>query len=296
MKAVHLLLTLKCLFECDHCFLFCGPEQKEVYSRKFLEEVIEQVGDMRGLEWIFFEGGEPFLYYPLLLAGIERAACRGLKTGLVTNGYWTVNEDADMWLEPLMEAGLSSISISSGDFHSDYMGRSANEEGMRISLERTADRLGLDISFLETVKPRLDEEGGLENGGVMFRGRAAEKLTEGLPPRPPQELDECPWEDLEDPDRVHIDPSGRVHLCQGLIIGKVNESTLSDVFVSYSPKDHPLIAPLLKGGPLALAEELQYDIGEGYVDACHFCFELRRDLVVAGRFRRYLNPAEVYGL
>lgn len=67
------------------------------------------------------------------------------------------------------------------------------------------------------------------DGGVMFRGRAVETLTGNLPTRPWRELCECPWEDLEAPSRVHVDPYGHVHICQGISMGNMWERPLSEI-------------------------------------------------------------------
>src|SRR5690606_38937905 len=67
---------------------------------------------------IFFEGGEPFLFYPLLLEGIKKASSVGFKVGIVTNAYGANSrEDAELWIKPLIDAGLSYMHISNDEFH-----------------------------------------------------------------------------------------------------------------------------------------------------------------------------------
>ncbi len=52
------------------------------------------------VETVYFAGGEPSLYYPLLLEGLRLAASLGLRAGVVTNAYWATSvEDAEIWLE-----------------------------------------------------------------------------------------------------------------------------------------------------------------------------------------------------
>ena len=299
MKALHILLTLKCIYKCDHCFLFCGPEQTEVFSQNFMEKTISEGAKIPSLEWIFFEGGEPFLYYPLLLRGISKVNSLNLKSGLVSNGYWAVTGDAQLWLQPLKKAGLNSISISTGDFHDSCSGREQNQKNKSATCIKTAaEELEIDLSWLETKEPYINSQGELESGGVMFRGRAADELTENLPRKSSREFHECPWEDLENPERLHIDPAGRIHICQGIIIGNARGKSLAKIIKNYSPYEHPITAPLIKGGPQQLAVNTNHkiDTGSGYVDACHFCFEIRRKLLGAGKYTDYLGPYTVYDL
>ena len=128
----------------------------------------------------------------------------------------------------------------------------------------------------------------------MFRGRAVETLTRGLPTRPWQQLTECPYEDLRDPGRVHVDSYGNVHLCQGLSMGNMWDTSLSELAAHYDADAHPICGPLLQGGPALLAKECDVEHAAEYVDACHFCYLLR--LALLDKFPAFLAPRQVYGL
>jgi hypothetical protein len=128
----------------------------------------------------------------------------------------------------------------------------------------------------------------------MFKGRAADKLTEDLPRRPWQEFTECPHEDLRNPGRVHLDAYGNVHLCQGLSMGNTWETPLSKMVGQYDANSHPICGRLINGGPARLAEEYDVPHEDGYVDACHLCYRVR--LALLDRFPQYLAPRSVYGL
>jgi pyruvate-formate lyase-activating enzyme len=82
-----------------------------------IREILNQAKEAGTVDWIYFEGGEPFLYYQTMLAGIDRALELGFKVGVVTNSYWaTSDEDARLWLTPL--AGkIQDLTISSDLFH-----------------------------------------------------------------------------------------------------------------------------------------------------------------------------------
>ena len=87
LNGLHLLLTYQCNFECDHCFVWGSPNQSGTMSLGQLRNILTQAQELGTIEWIYFEGGEPFLYYPILLAAVHLAVERGFQVGIVTNSY-----------------------------------------------------------------------------------------------------------------------------------------------------------------------------------------------------------------
>ena len=84
-----------------------------------LGDILGQAEELGTVEWICFEGGEPFLYYKTLLSGAQMAADHGFRVGIVTNAYWAVDEnDALECLKPFQYI-LDDLSISSDLYHSD---------------------------------------------------------------------------------------------------------------------------------------------------------------------------------
>jgi len=281
IKAVHFLLTYACNFECDHCFLHCGPGSKGTFTLAQLREAFDQIEELGTVESVYFEGGEPFLYYPLMVQGIRMARERGLEAGVVTNNYWaTAEEDATLWLEPLAGLGLSNLSISDDRFH-----RGDAEPVTARAASAAAEKLGVPASVLSVD--------GLE-GGLMIKGRAADTVSEELPRRPWRGLTSCPYEELGKPKRVHLDPFGWVHLCQGLTMGNINDRPLAAMAAGYDAAKHPICGPLVEGGPALLAERYGVEHGEAYVDECHLCYLTR--LALIDRFPGLLAPRQVYGL
>jgi hypothetical protein len=260
--------------------------------------VLDDLVRIGTIEWVFFEGGEPFLFYPLMLQGIRLARELGFKTGIVTNGYWATSvEDSELWLKPLYELEVSDVTVSDDLFHYEDQ----NDSPAKRALMAAKD-LGLPTGSIciekPTVKTGIDKEqtkgAPVIGGGAMFRGRAAEKLVEGLPKRPWEEFKECPYEDLSHPKRVHIDSYGNVHLCQGLSMGNMWEHNLSTLVKNYDASSHPISGPLVRGGPASLIKEYNIQHEEEYVDACHLCYLTRLKLI--DRFPQYLSPRQVYGL
>ena len=99
---------------------------------------------------------------------------------------------------------------------------------------------------------------------------------------------------MEKPERVHVDPFGNVHICQGLLMSNMWEIPLSELIENYGFNKHPICGPLVEGGPAMLAEKCRVEHDESFVDACQFCFLVRRSLI--DRFPEYLGPRQIYGL
>jgi hypothetical protein len=262
-----------------------------------IRDLLIEAGRIGSVEWIFFEGGEPFLFYPVMLEGIRFARELGFEVGIVTNAYWATSEQvAQDRLHPLAELGLAELSISDDSFHK------GNSDGNRArralaaaaELSISASTICIQQPYVEAI-PGLGLEKGrpVIGGGAMFKGRAVETLTAGLPRRPWQELTQCPHEDLRSPSRVHIDPYGYVHLCQGISIGNAWQHPLSLIVQEYEADTHPICSPLVEGGPTLLAQRYDVDHEAEYVDECHCCYLIRRALI--DRFPDHLAPGQVYG-
>lgn len=294
LTGIHVLLTYQCNLECDHCFVWGSPWQRGTMTLRQLRQVLQQAHDLGTVDWIYFEGGEPFLYYALMRQGVEEAARMGLRVGVVSNGYWATSiEDAALWLAPL--AGLvQELAISSDALHW------GSQDGARAEAVRTAaHRLGIPtgvIRIAQPVTPAPSVRGQLPPGesAVMFRGRAALKLANGQPGQPWTELDTCPFENLRQPSRVHVDPFGYVHICQGIAVGNLFETPLARICAEYDPAVHPVTGPLLDGGPAQLVRRYGLDHASRYADACHLCDVARREL--RRRFPKYLAPDQAYGV
>jgi hypothetical protein len=298
LTGIHLLLTYTCNFECDHCFLYCGPHAEGTFTLEQIRAVLDEAQRTGSVNFVYFEGGEPFLYYPLMVEGIRMAGERGFETGIVTNCYWaTSEEDAGLWLRPLAALELADLSVSDDAFHHGDEGGGPAVRALRAArrLNMPSDSICIEQPSVETGLDKTQEPGRpVIGGGAMFRGRAAEKLVKGLPRRPWEELKHCPHESLRDPGRVHLDPFGHVHLCQGLSMGNMWERPLATLIRDYDPDSHPICGPLLEGGPALLAKQHDVEHEEEYVDECHFCYLVR--LALIDRYPQYLAPRQVYGL
>jgi len=295
LSGLHLLLTYQCTYECDHCFVWGSPWQSGAMTLRDVRRILDEAEQLGTIESIYLEGGEPFLYYPVLVRGVRDAAARGFAVGVVSNAYWATSvDDAHEWLRPF--AGLlADLSISCDTYH-------GGEEDERRARDAriAAERLGIPLGVIRIAPPEEADAPAavgqlpVAESAVRFRGRAAEKLSARAPQGPWDALDGCPYEDLREPSRVHVDPLGNVHVCQGISLGNLFRTPLREICATYDPDAHPITGPLLAGGPAELARCYAVEHGERYADACHLCVEVRGAL--RARFPETLGPDQMYGV
>jgi hypothetical protein len=300
---LHLLLSYKCTLACDHCFVWGSPWQNGTLTLPAIQLILQQAVETGTVTRICFEGGEPFLFYATLLRAAQEAAGLGFKVGVVTNAFWAHTEaDALANLEPF--AGLvQDLTLSSDLFHT----HGPQEGGPQSELlsrqaahaSSAARKLGIPVSLISIALP--EATGAAESVGqlpagqskIMYRGRAADKLADRVAGRPWEEFTACPHENLREPGRVHLDPLGNLHLCQGISPGNLFQTPLSEICARYDPEAHPILGPLLQGGPAELVRQFNLAHAETYADACHLCYKARLALRLC--FPQTLGPDQMYG-
>ena len=292
LTGLHILLTYQCTYECDHCFVWGSPRQEGTLSLEQVEEILKQAREA-GVESIYFEGGEPFLFYAILAKGVRLAAEMGFSVGIVSNAYWA-NTVADA-LENLQPfAGrIADLTVSSDQYHcGDCLGERPQNALV------AAKWLNIPTGMISVAQPegeaaqtrgKIEEE----SAAVMYRGRASQLVTRAAL-HPWENFTECSHEDLREPGRVHLDPFGNLHICQGVVIGNVFEKSLRQICDEYDADAHPICRPLLAGGPAALVTEYNLPHASDYADACHLCYEARTTL--RARFPDLLAPDQMYGV
>jgi hypothetical protein len=321
LEGIHFLVTYRCTYACDHCFVWGSPDADGTMTLAQLTSVVDQ-GAQLGLTDVYFEGGEPTLAYPVVLAAAQRARERGLDVGIVSNCFWATSvADAKVWLAPFAELGVADLSLSSYA----YFVEDADEEQLRNAV-RAARELSIPVSVLEVGAPADIGVPGVCSGDVvevMCKGRAAVALAPERASRPPEELVTCPFEDFTDPGRAHIGPDGELQVCQGISAGNVfaggdgpwpaagvpgaaadaagsdapapRPDGLRRVLDAYAPLARPVIREILAGGPRALAQATGHTPARShYADECHLCYEVRAALRAAGEYPAVLAPGQCY--
>lgn len=294
LTGLHILLTYQCNLACDHCFVWSHTWQRGTLTIEQVDDILEQAQALPSCRSIIFEGGEPFLYYATLQHGVRRAKKMGFTVGIVSNAYWATSKaDAIEWLRPFAGT-LDSISVSSDLYHGGS--QLAGHADRAIA---AAEELGIRLGVIAIARPEAASAasvvGTLPPGEsrIMFRGRAAEKLADKADKHPWESFAECPYEKLESPERVHVDPLGYLHVCQGIVMGNMFEESLQTICARYDPRAHPLIGPLIEGGPAEVASRYDIETVGGYADACELCYTARKAL--RKRFPEELAPDQMYG-
>ena len=163
-----------------------------------------------------------------------------------------------------------------------------------------AQQLGIPLGIISIAQPdatnapsaigQLPEEETV----VMYRGRAAEKLVSQSAQWPWGQFTKCPYEDLKEPGRLHVDPFGNLLICQGISLGNLFNQTLKEICETYYPNSHAITGPLIEGGPVELIQRYELPHKESYADACHLCCGACRAL--RKRFPEILVPDQMYGV
>ena len=140
----------------------------------------------------------------------------GFQVGIVSNGYWATDEDdAVECLKPISSL-IQDLSISSDSYHYEE-----KLSGQMRSACAGAEKLGVPVAVFTIAQPEetnaVSVVGQLEAGesAVMYRGRAAEKLSGRAFKKPWNQFTACPHEELRDPGRVHVDPLGNCTFVKG---------------------------------------------------------------------------------
>ena len=295
LKGVHFLLSYKCDLECDHCFVWGKPTAKGAFRIEQIMDILTEAKKLETVTYISVEGGEPFLYYPIVVRTVQEGIKLGFHVEVITNCYWaTCLEDAAEWLAPIAKAGNVEISLSSDIYH----GENWETEEVKTAA-KAANKLGLKVGIIaikhqDEVATLKEIEGAkVDLGELMYKGRAAVKLTEKAIKRPWHEFTKCPYENLASPERVHVDPFGYVHVCQGISIGNAWQKPFSRIIKEYRPEQNAILEPLIHGGPVVLVEKFGLSHDEYYADACHMCYSAR--CMLRGKHPDILVPDEMYG-
>ncbi|MDO9575318.1 MAG: radical SAM protein [bacterium] len=296
ISAVQLLLTYRCTAECSHCFTSSSTRKDDPMKLAEVQEYLKEAKKV-GARRVWFFGGEPFLYFDLLLGAIESTKHLGLEATTTSNAFWATSvESALKRLRPLRERALDSIAFSADPFHWEYVPL----EYVRNAV-KAAKKLGIKCDIWSCYFAEKDDKRVLrlsreittrlllhDVGTVTFIGTAAEVLAEHAPKQLWTDYLECKM------DMIVIDPFGYVQPCMGISIGNAKERKLSEIIRTYDIEHHPIMKVLNEEGPVGLAKlAMKYGFRPTeYADGCHLCYEARKGLLK--QYPQYLAPAIWY--
>lgn len=298
---VGLILTERCNISCRHCWFSSGPEKGREMSLSEAEAYIDQAREIPSVRYISFTGGEPLLLPERLVKLVRYASERGLHTECVTNSFWASTESsAERMLRRLRDAGLEVINLSVDDFHQSHIPfervlngyRAARRLGLkvvimcvtsnssRIRVEEVKRMLGdEDIHIIGRGEPKGNPQAIAMEMGFIPAGRGADIPEEERPSGEAPLEGGCPVV-LRD---IAVAPGGRVLPCCSAV-GAVEALSIGDARVRRLREiveegwRQPFFKTLSYKGPLGLMEPLK-DKPKEYVNKCHLCYELVKELV-----------------
>lgn len=296
LKGVHFLLTYRCDLECDHCFVWGSPNAKGAFTLNHVRNILAEAKKLETINYVSIEGGEPFLYYPIMVKTAKEAAGLGFHVEILSNCYWaTCPEDALEWLRPISDIRDVELSLSSDLYHGENWETETVRNGVKAAnaLHMKTGVISVKHPSAETPLADRIEGAKVDFWELMCKGRAFSKLAQKMNKKFWREFTKCPYEDFTKQERVHVDPFGYVHVCQGISIGNAWQKPFSKIIEEYDPTANPILEPLIRGGPVALIEKFALPHEEAYADACHLCYAARH--ILRERYPDILTPKQMYG-
>lgn len=243
---------------------------------------------------LVFTGGEVTLHKERLLESLRRADEMGLKTRIVTNGWWAHDmESARQMIDELVDAGLDELSTSYDDFHTDFISPEPIINLVDAGLESDLDNIALACvvgpedpeydkeRITELLNERLDEPVSEQSGLLLIEdsavplGSGAQLDVSSIKAKSKHD-DGC----MEVSSTLSIHPDGSVKACCGHAQWYVPDLTLGNI------KEEPLLEILDRGkrnliywlihevGPKRLIDRLDVDDDTNYSGICHACHAL----------------------
>ncbi len=115
------IFTEKCNFRCRHCCNESEPSRSETMDEVEVGRHVREAATLGRFREIGISGGEPFLFPHQLAAVVRSARDSGLSASVTTNGFWARDDErATATLSPLVDAGLTAVSVSISRFHLEF--------------------------------------------------------------------------------------------------------------------------------------------------------------------------------
>lgn len=280
LQRLGLIITYRCDAECSHCFFESGPNREERMDLKLGLKAINEAAKL-GVEWISFTGGEPFLELKLLEELVDYSTHLGMKTEVVSNGYWAKTPAiASQVLESLRKHGLDVLNLSIDDFH---------QEQVPINYVRNAYKtaLKLDIKIVIMTTTTKNSKITAKTIPELLQDEKIQNLRSPRLPSPNALLIETKitpvgrGETIKDLDYklfteikcrealrdIGIGPDGEIYPCCGplakkISLGNIKDSSLEDILKRAGRET--LYTTIREGTPISGA----------FTSRCHACLSL----------------------
>ena len=286
--AIGFVMTDKCSAECGICCFSCSPRNNTVLDKEVIKDYIRQAHELGGIRIIAFTGGEAIMYFEQLRECMACAHEFGMKTTLVTNGFWArdVQRGIEMMRE-LAASGLSKVSFSVDSYHQEYVSYETVASAVKI-----CERLGIaqDIAIMEVadghnLREVMDNlRGELYNKEItvyplLAVGAAAENISDD------QIIRECVAEDASCPfiKCISFFYDGTIQICCSQFskeismvrLGTFGKTSLNDAISAFH--DNDFIYVLFKRyfkWYVEAAKNNGIPVAEKYSTPCELCHYL----------------------
>lgn len=286
-KLMTIIPTFKCTAECLHCCFGCNPRTtKRLSNEELFEYINEAITLYSSIKLIVISGGECFLLGNDLFKLIEYIHGLGLKTRVVTNGYWANSKkEAEKTIDQLICSGLTEINFSTGDEHNMYVpiervitgSVTAAEKGIEnifIAVEGggkeiTTEKILLDSTMKHHNETNRNKVSVTTNIWVDFEKDVEPTNKKKMKPKGCKAI----------LTSVQIDPKSDMLACCGIAVTRLKHLTLGNLKENRMNELHDVqFRDFVKiwlsyEGP---AEILSYITGKSYEEnhPCYYCYHL----------------------
>jgi len=273
-----------------------SPKQES--TRVTLDDAVEYGRDFQSLgRQVIIAGGEALLFFNHVLAMCRALQEAGVPVAFIeSNGSWCSSDQLTAKrLQMLHQSGVQGMYFSIDGYHQEFVPAERVHRGVRIAREIfgseqvIAPTVSLeDACLLETLAADPERLRQFTRAlHLHWLGRAALDLAGFRDLVPLEELvqQNCRTAlDIDNLKEVQVDPFGfvRPDICPGVNLGNTRQQRVSELCRTQRVRETPLLRGLSEQGPSALiplARRLGFAIQAQYVDKCHLCFDLRRQLV-----------------
>ena len=296
-----IIIDEKCNIQCEHCCFSSGPNSTMHLDDSTILSIVDEAMQIDQITAVGLSGGEAMLRKDLVLEVVRRVSNAGKKATLTSNGFWGVTDKkAERLVKELLCAGLSFLTISYDDFHSDLL------SSVRVSNVLDACRkLNLDCAINVAVTRSKNAENAIGKLGTS----ASQGKLRFFPVTPvgaAKQFNEADFvRTAEDPKPLkcpgfeptfHFD--GNIYPCCSpsvfeteLVIGKIGENTVKEAMRNISHNAY--FSVIRNEGFGWLCEKAaEYGLiknpGEvTVVDVCELCSSIASD----AKFLRSIAPA-----
>jgi organic radical activating enzyme len=291
-----IMMTYRCSAACKHCLVMSSPGQDA--TRVTLEDAVEYGRDFQSLgRGVIIAGGEALLFFNHVLTMCRALQEAGVPVAFIeSNGSWCRTDRLTIdRLRMLRQAGVQGMYFSIDGYHQEFVPAERVHRGARIAREIfgpeqvIASNLSLeDARSLETLT--ADPERLRQFTRTLYLhwiGRAALELAGFRDLVPLEELTQQDCRaalDIDHLKEIQVDPFGfvRPDICPGVNLGNTRQQRVAELCRTQQVRETPLLQDLSEQGPAALlplARRFGITVRSHYVDKCHLCFDLRRQLV-----------------